>query len=155
MARRDRINNASAYDFVRQFAVAPLTDRSTGVGWLLACQRDDLAHLLRGEFRWRTGSRAIGQSFSDAELFQRHVTKLQPAPSPVAWGLVVNTQLSSNLQVVPPIASQKHDLRSQRQLLPRRKSADQAVQPGAFLRTQHHFRRYRRGHRVFRSNQDA
>jgi hypothetical protein len=125
--RRDRINDASAYDFVRQFAVAPLTDRSAGVGRLLAGQRDDLAHLLRGELRWGTGSRAIGQPFSDAELFQRHVSKLQPAPSPVARGLIVNTQLSSNLQVVPPIPSQKHDLRSQRQLLTRRKGAYQAL----------------------------
>src|SRR5262249_61539099 len=100
MPRRDRINNASADDFIRQFAVAPVTDRSTGVGRLLAGQRDDLAHLLRGELRWCTRSWTISQPFSDAELFQRHSSKLQPAPAPVAWRLVINAHLPSNLQVV-------------------------------------------------------
>jgi len=38
------------------------------------------------------------------DFLQRHICKLQPASSPVARCLVIDIQLASNLQGVPPIA---------------------------------------------------
>src|SRR5947207_8530924 len=55
-ARRDRLDDAAAHDFIRQLTVAPLTDRSVGVCELLARQSDDLAHLLGRELRRCTRS---------------------------------------------------------------------------------------------------
>ena len=153
--RRDRLDDASSYDLIRQFAVTPLTDRSTAVRWLFACQRDDLANLLGCELRRRTGLRRIRQALGHTDFFQRHLCKLQPTSSPVTWRLVIDTQLARYLQVVPPVASQQHNTRAQRQLLPRAVRAYQALQFCAFPLTQKDFWRSRCGHVPFRSNQDA
>src|SRR6266571_1678861 len=155
MARRDRCNDAASYDFVRQLTVAPLADRPVGVGRLLTSERDDLTHLLGRELRRSAALRCIRQPFGHTDFFKRHVFKLQPAPSPVAWRLVINAQFPSNLQVVQAVACGQHNPRSQGQLLACRKGAHQALQLRAFPLTQHHFRRFRRGHHSFRSNQDA
>lgn len=59
----------------------------------------------------------------------------------MAWGLVINAQFPSNLQVVQTVASRQHDPCAQRQLLAGRKCADQTFQLSTFPLTQHHFRR--------------
>jgi hypothetical protein len=135
--------------------VAPLTDRTFRVGRLLTGQRDDLAHLFGRELRRGAAFRCIRQPFGHTDFLKRHFPKLQPPPSPMAWGLVIDPQFPRNLQVVQAVAGQEHNSRSQRQLLACRKGAHQAFQLRAFPHTQHHFRRSRRGHRSFRSNQDA
>src|SRR5438477_13078232 len=86
--RRDRLDNAPPDNFVRQFTVTPLTDRSTAVSRPFTCQSDDLANLLGCELRRRAGFRCIRQAFGRANFFQRHLRKLQPTSSPVAWGFV-------------------------------------------------------------------
>src|SRR5262249_4862352 len=155
MPRRDRRDNATVDDFIRQLTVAPLADRTVGVGWFLTGQRDDLAHLLRRELRRGAALRRIRQPFGHTDVRQRHVPKPQPPPSAVAWGLVVDAKLPSNLQVVQSVARGQHDPCSQRQLLTCSKGAHQPLQLRSFAFTQHYFWRSRRGHRSFRSNQDA
>src|SRR5438876_1384723 len=155
MPRRDRLDDAPPHDLICQFTVTPLADRSAGVCRLLAGQGDNLAHLLRGALCRGTLPWGIGQPLRHAEVIQGYVSKLQPPSSPMARGLVIDTQLPSNLQVVQPVASCQHNLRSQGQLLARREGAHQALQLAAFTLTQHHFRGSRYGHRSFRSNQDA
>jgi hypothetical protein len=108
--------------------VAPLADRSVGVGWLFARQGDDLAHLLGRELRRGALPWGIRQPPRHAEVIQGHVSKLQPASSPVAWGLVINAQFPSNLQVVQSVAGRQHNPCSQGQLLAGRKRAHQPLQ---------------------------
>jgi hypothetical protein len=144
--RRDRLDNAPPNNFVRQFTVTPLTDRSATVGRPFACQSDDLANLRGGELRRRARFRRIRQAFGRTHFFQRYLGELQPTPSPVTWGFVIDTQLARYLQIVPPVASQQHNARAQRQLLAGRVRAHQALQLCAFPFTQHHLGRSRRGH---------
>ena len=61
----------------------------------------------------------------------------------------------SNLQVVPPVARQQHDPRSQGQLLTRRPSAHQALQLTPLLVAQQHSRWNWCSHPSFRSNKDV
>src|SRR5712692_10164143 len=77
--------------------------------------------------------------------------------TPGHWreSFVINAQFPSNLQVVQAVACRQHNPRSQGELLARCKCAHQALQLRAFPLTQHYFRRSRRGHHPFRSNQDA
>jgi len=155
MPRRDRLDDAAPYDLVGQLTVTPLTDRATGVGRHFARQGDDLADLLRRELRRRASLWQIRQPLGHVELLQRYFGKLQPTPSPVSRRLVIDTQLASYLQIVPSVARQQHNARAQRQLLGRAIRAHQTLQFGTFPLTQYHFGRFRRGHRLFRSNQDA
>jgi hypothetical protein len=155
MPRRDRLDDVPPNDFIGQLTVAPLTDRTVGVGWPLTSESDNLAHLLGTEFRRSPALWRVRQSFGHTHFLKWHFPKLQPPPSPLAWGFVINTQFPSNLQIVQPVARRQHDPRSQSQLLACRKSAHQPLQRRAFPLTQHYFRRSRRSHPSFRSNQDA
>jgi hypothetical protein len=155
MAWRDRRNNAALYDFIRQLTMTPLTDGTIGLGWPFTGQGDDLAHLRGRELCGSARFGRVRHPFGRADFFQRHSSKLQPAPSPVARSFVVNAQFPSNLQVVQTVTRRQHDPRSQGQLLASREGAYQALQLRPFSLTQYHSRRSRRGHRSFRSNQDA
>jgi hypothetical protein len=104
MPRRDRRDNTTADDLVSQFALAPLTDRSLTVGWFLARQADHLTHLLGRELRRGTTPRGIRQPLGRTEFLDWHLPKLEPAPSPVARRLVIQTQLACDLRVVQPVA---------------------------------------------------
>jgi hypothetical protein len=97
MPRRDRLDDVPPNDFIGQLTVAPLTDRTLGVGRPLTSQSDDLAHLLGSELRRGAALWRIRQSLGHTDLFKWHLPKLQPPPSPVAWSFVINTQFPSNL----------------------------------------------------------
>src|SRR6266699_4267558 len=141
MAWRDPLDDASTHDFVRQLAVAPLADGSVGIGWPLAGQGDDLAHLLRCEARRSTTPRGIGQPLGDADCLQRHVPKRQPAPPPMARCLVIQVEPTRDLGVVQPVPGGQHNARSHGELLTRGTPTHQALQLRPFLLTQHNLRR--------------
>src|SRR5438067_11024980 len=109
MPRRDRLDDATPHDFIRQLTVAPLTDRSVGVCGLLARQGDDLAYLLRRELCWRTLPWGIGQPLRHAEVIHGYVSKLQPALPPEARRLVIQSEPPRDLRIVLPIASREDD----------------------------------------------
>src|SRR5260370_42668797 len=82
MPRRDRLDDATPHDFIRQLTVAPVTDRSVGVCGLLTRQGDNLAHLLRRELCRRTLPRGIAQPLRHAEVIEGHVLNLHPPLPP-------------------------------------------------------------------------
>ena len=134
--------------------VTPLADGAIGVGWLLAGQGDDLAHLLGRELRRGAGLRRIRQPFGHTDFLQGHVLELQPASSPVTWRLIIDAQLPSDLQVVPPVACQQHDPRAQGDLLGRRVGPHQAFQSRVPAHSAS-LSEVSACHLLFRSTQDA
>ena len=119
MPRRDRLNDAPPHDLIGQLTVAPLADRSVGVCGLLARQSDNLAHLLRRELCRRTLPWGIGQPLRHAEVIHGYLSKLQPALPPEARRLVIQSEPSRDLRIVPPIASREDDPCARHQLLTR------------------------------------
>jgi hypothetical protein len=137
MSWRDRCDDASPHDLIRQLAVAPLADRSVGVSRLLTSHRDDLAHLLRRELRRRATAWCIRQPFGHTDFLERHVLKLEPALPPETWSLVIQSQPSPDLRVVLAITSGKDDPCARHQLLSSSVSAYQALQIRSLMISQH------------------
>jgi hypothetical protein len=118
-----------------------LTDRSIGVGRLLAGQGDNLTHLLRRELCRRTLPWGIGQPLRHAEVIQGYVSKLQPALPPEARRLVVQSEPPRDLRIVLPIASREDDPCARHQLLTSSVGTYQALQIHSLALTQHNVRR--------------
>src|SRR6266849_588507 len=95
--------------FIGQLTVAPLTDRTVGVGRPRTSESDNLAHLLGSELRRGAALWRVCQPFGHTDFLERHLPKLQPAPSPVAGGFVINAEFPSNLQVVQAVACCQHN----------------------------------------------
>lgn len=116
--------------------MAPLADRSVGVGRLLTGQRDDLAQLLRCELRRRATAWRIRQPFGHADFLQRHVPKLEPALPPETWRLIIQCEPSRDLRIVLPITSCEDDPGARHQLLSSSVGAYQAFQIRSLTITQ-------------------
>jgi hypothetical protein len=140
MPRRDRLDDATPHDFVGQLTVAPLTDRSVGVGRPLTRQRHDLAHLLGRELRRRTLPWGIRQPLCHAEVIQGYVSKPQPALPPEARRLVIQSKPPRDLRIVLPIASREDDPGACHQLLTSSVGTHQALQIHSLALTKHNVR---------------
>jgi len=140
MARRDRSDDTPPHNLICQLAVAPLADRPVRVGWLLACQGDDLAHLLGGEFRRSTRTRSIRQPFGHTDFLHWYIPKLEPALAPEARRLVIQSKPPRDLRIVLSVASRQDDPSARHQLLGRSVGPYQALQLISLELAQHDLR---------------